>query len=1029
MLILAHLLSVATLAPQLDGSEKLLTPGAALAWELEEDLLAPGLEDARALAQGPSHVVSFVLAYGTGATPTRILARAFERATGVLAWSFQGAFAVAPGGAGVESFKEVAPAADGSVAAVLGAVDGVFHVAAYDVATGAERFDATLGIGALAGLGYIDRIETSADGGYVAVFGRPQPTGAVPAVRVLSGSDGSLAWGLDAAALGKPAGFFSDVAASTTTLFFAVQDPFSPASRTLYAYDLAGGTELWQTPVASDVLARLTVNAAGTLLAGVPFNTQETLYGPEVTAAFPRVWEAATGIATTLAVYPGTGVGGLEFDGAGGILAVLLPSDPGGFGCPDVTIERRDASTGALAWSAPIVPAFGFCEVEAVRLALTPGAAVVAVQSDSFAPADRVELHALELGSGALAWSETLGADGAQGAEPLAELVADGASITVTQRVMTSPIDPLSTQTSALAPSGTELWTRTDTESTAAYDHVIELALAADGAKLFSLEEINGDGRAVRALDADTGATLWSVPLDVTPFGTYFGREPAGLAVAPDGSAVFAHVYTYVGGTTPDPIGVLFGLDAQTGTELWRTELADMWARHRTLAIDATGEHLFAVGGIGVVTVQKVRASDGGIEWTVDVPFPSGGTVHDGAHDVELSDAAGRLYVYASFFEDGAGTDDFDAFVVSVDAANGAVDWTRHLDEGLEFVESNEGALSVDPTGTRVVIAFEDDVTHAMPDVSRVVALDAATGATVWSQALPAGGALEHVRQVGYALGGARAVAAGSRILSSADFRVVAVGFDAAGAKVWETSVATPGPVQVERVVASADGTAVAVVAGFPLNVAFYPTYDHEGYTVLMFDAVDGAILWSSVTTLPTEPHDVRTRVPGVALDASGLYVGGYHVDYPAGGTSNRYLARYALPKLTTPTSELSVTQGGAIPMAVRPGADKAGHLYLVLGSITGTQPGIPIAPGVVLPLAFDAWTNLTLSLAGKPGILPGSIGVLDAYGRATAAYLGQGSGATSLVGTTLYHAYATMHPATGVIGPASNPVGTTFTF
>ena len=59
--------------------------------------------------------------------------------------------------------------------------------------------------------------------------------------------------------------------------------------------------------------------------------------------------------------------------------------------------------------------------------------------------------------------------------------------------------------------------------------------------------------------------------------------------------------------------------------------------------------------------------------------------------------------------------------------------------------------------------------------------------------------------------------------------------------------------------------------------------------------------------------------------------------------------------------------------------------MFIVLGSATGMSPVIPLAPGVDLPLVFDAYTNLGLSF-GTP-VAP-DFGGLDGAGRVDAAFI-----------------------------------------
>ncbi|QDU67209.1 hypothetical protein [Engelhardtia mirabilis] len=94
-------------------------------------------------------------------------------------------------------------------------------------------------------------------------------------------------------------------------------------------------------------------------------------------------------------------------------------------------------------------------------------------------------------------------------------------------------------------------------------------------------------------------------------------------------------------------------------------------------------------------------------------------------------------------------------------------------------------------------------------------------------------------------------------------------------------------------------------------------------------------------------------------------------------------------------------------------GPDHAGELYLVLGSVSGTAPGIPFG-GVLIPLVLDAWTLATLSAPNLPP-LESTFGVLDGDGRALAALDLQGPLDPVLAGLTLHHAFVTIDAGLGL--------------
>lgn len=102
---------------------------------------------------------------------------------------------------------------------------------------------------------------------------------------------------------------------------------------------------------------------------------------------------------------------------------------------------------------------------------------------------------------------------------------------------------------------------------------------------------------------------------------------------------------------------------------------------------------------------------------------------------------------------------------------------------------------------------------------------------------------------------------------------------------------------------------------------------------------------------------------------------------------------------------------------------DAAGSIYLLFGSVTGTEPGLPLGGDVVVPLNFDAYTLYTVGNPNAPP-LGNSVGALDGSGAGAATFsLGQGQVPNGLFGVPLHHAYVTFAlDGSGITG-ASNAV------
>jgi hypothetical protein len=123
-------------------------------------------------------------------------------------------------------------------------------------------------------------------------------------------------------------------------------------------------------------------------------------------------------------------------------------------------------------------------------------------------------------------------------------------------------------------------------------------------------------------------------------------------------------------------------------------------------------------------------------------------------------------------------------------------------------------------------------------------------------------------------------------------------------------------------------------------------------------------------------------------------------------------------PFLSTDTEEISVSGGGTAVFSLKAGAEQGERNYLLLGSITGTQPGTTLPGGVaVLPLNWDLFTNTVIAMLNGP-VFSEFLGQLSVEGTAEAILnLPPVSGATGL----------TMHFAYALNGPwdfASNAVG-----
>lgn len=131
-------------------------------------------------------------------------------------------------------------------------------------------------------------------------------------------------------------------------------------------------------------------------------------------------------------------------------------------------------------------------------------------------------------------------------------------------------------------------------------------------------------------------------------------------------------------------------------------------------------------------------------------------------------------------------------------------------------------------------------------------------------------------------------------------------------------------------------------------------------------------------------------------------------------------LRKYPDQGLSADTTTASITRGGSQHFQIDAGASLAGREYWLLGSMTGTAPGVPLGP-VTLPLVPDSYTSFVVAQTNTATFVENR-GRLDAAGRAAPSiHLPPGLPA-ALIGHTFFHAYAVF----GAPGPtalfASNP-------
>ena len=138
-----------------------------------------------------------------------------------------------------------------------------------------------------------------------------------------------------------------------------------------------------------------------------------------------------------------------------------------------------------------------------------------------------------------------------------------------------------------------------------------------------------------------------------------------------------------------------------------------------------------------------------------------------------------------------------------------------------------------------------------------------------------------------------------------------------------------------------------------------------------------------------------------------------------AGQMSITFNSFLIYPDLSIDVPSISVAAGGTQTLAVAAGDATAGKSYLVMGSLSGIEPGFPLGK-LQVPLALDAYTIASITNLNLAP-LTNSFGILDANGEGTMQFTLPPNAPPSLAGLVLAHAFVVLDAMT--ISHVSNPV------
>lgn len=126
-----------------------------------------------------------------------------------------------------------------------------------------------------------------------------------------------------------------------------------------------------------------------------------------------------------------------------------------------------------------------------------------------------------------------------------------------------------------------------------------------------------------------------------------------------------------------------------------------------------------------------------------------------------------------------------------------------------------------------------------------------------------------------------------------------------------------------------------------------------------------------------------------------------------------------AVAALLANVGAIPYTAGGTVDFLVSAGADNAGRIYIIVGGVTGSDPGTALPGGLVtLPVNIDVFTNYFVFPFLNSALFANFMGTLDSDGKAS-AQLNAPAMPASALGITMTYAYCCNKPYDFV----SNPV------
>jgi outer membrane protein assembly factor BamB len=445
------------------------------------------------------------------------------------------------------------------------------------------------------------------------------------------------------------------------------------------------------------------------------------------------------------------------------------------------------------------------------------------------------------------------------------------------------------------------------------------------------------------------------------------------------------------------------GVDGQTGAELWSADLAGSILELATAPAAALALQSPLAPDPSPLRLRAADLEAGALLWTALYPADSSpvraaGLVVDGA--------GGRALTLVTRPAPAAALE-----LLSFDLGTGSPTAVSYPATQLGFLLADTLAplaLALTDDGGRalLLVAREDGPTAATPVV---LAVERSSGTVLWQRTLPpcAGPLQGRQALVVDAAGQTVAVLVQHRdALGRTQGRVLGL-------------EASTGELSFEQVLGAAQssttGLDLAVTEDGRIVLAGTGSPQAQG-RLLGFDAANGAELFALA---PPADAPALVRVAQVAATGEGLVAA---LDFGLGAPLEQVtLLRGEFDSLLAGPDSLatSATQDVAF-LLQRSASSSAGHVYLLLGSASGTAPGLALGEHF-LSLAPDAYFLALATAPNQPPFLS-TFGFLDGLGHGRAEFQLPAQLPAALAGTVLHHAWVELDPQDLAVTHASAP-------